>query len=190
MRSASLIASFRSSIARPTDAPVYASTETSRPPSQNSGSGWIRCSFPVGLFHPLQHAGLSRRTPGRVSKTAPLFNSGGFENTGGWGIRRRHGRICARTGLRVRLGVKASASQGNWRPTRRPHGAVSGAGWTSGAGGGGGGARAQETPSKFATPWFRPLPSPLHVAENTPHKLPHRGHIGLAFPLLVIHEWS
>src|ERR1700682_3902795 len=77
MRSASLIASFRSSIARPTDAPVYASTETSRPPSQNSGSGWIRCSFPVGLFHPLQHAGLSRRTPGRMSKTAPLVNSPG-----------------------------------------------------------------------------------------------------------------
>jgi hypothetical protein len=29
----------------------------------NSRPGWIRCSFPVGLFHPLQHAGLSRRSP-------------------------------------------------------------------------------------------------------------------------------
>ena len=35
---------------------------TSRSPPQDSGSGWIRYSFPVGLFHSLQHAGLSRRT--------------------------------------------------------------------------------------------------------------------------------
>src|ERR1035438_5272307 len=30
--------------------------------TQDSRSGWSRCSFPVRLFHPLQHAGLSRRT--------------------------------------------------------------------------------------------------------------------------------
>src|SRR5438034_10712680 len=54
---------FRSSITRPTDALVYASTATSRSQPQVSGSGWIRYSFPVGLFHPLQHAGLTRRTP-------------------------------------------------------------------------------------------------------------------------------
>jgi hypothetical protein len=87
MRSASLIASFRSSIARPTDAPVYASTGTSRPPSQNSGSGWIRCSFPVGLFHPLQHAGLSRRTPGGRRKpphylTAVVLKTPGVGESG------------------------------------------------------------------------------------------------------------
>ena len=34
---------FRSSIARPTDALVYASIATSRPHSQDSGSGWSRC---------------------------------------------------------------------------------------------------------------------------------------------------
>ena len=46
----------------PVAAPVYASDRTSRCAPQNSGSGWIRCSFPVGLFHSLLHAGLSRRT--------------------------------------------------------------------------------------------------------------------------------
>ena len=40
--SASLIDPFRSSIARPTDALVYASKETSRSPPQDSGSGWSR----------------------------------------------------------------------------------------------------------------------------------------------------
>ena len=55
---------FRSSIARPTDTSVYASSETPRCRLQDSRTGWIRCSpFPVGLFHPLQHAGLSRRSP-------------------------------------------------------------------------------------------------------------------------------
>jgi transposase-like protein len=43
---------------------VCASSATSRHHLQDSRPGWIRCSFPVGLFHPLQHAGLSRRTPG------------------------------------------------------------------------------------------------------------------------------
>ena len=55
---------FRSSIARPTDTSVYASSGISRRRMQDSRPGWIRCSFPVGLFHPLQHAGLSRRSPG------------------------------------------------------------------------------------------------------------------------------
>src|SRR5215472_4916711 len=54
---------FRSSIARPTDTSVYASRGASRRRLQDSRPGWIRCSFPVGLFHPLQHAGLSRRSP-------------------------------------------------------------------------------------------------------------------------------
>ena len=40
--SASLINSFRSSIARPTDTLVYASAETSRSPPQDSGPGWSR----------------------------------------------------------------------------------------------------------------------------------------------------
>src|ERR1700730_12254518 len=66
---------FRSSIARPTDAPVYASTATSRRQPQDSGSGWSRFSFPVGLFHPLQHAGLTRRTPGCDSKCICSLNS-------------------------------------------------------------------------------------------------------------------
>jgi hypothetical protein len=59
---------FRSSIARPTDTSVYASSGISRRRLQDSRPGWIRCSFPVGLFHPLQNAGLSRRSPvGRPS---------------------------------------------------------------------------------------------------------------------------
>src|SRR5665647_3188719 len=41
---------------------VYASDRTSRCAPQDSGSGWIRCSFPVGLFHSRLHAGLSRRS--------------------------------------------------------------------------------------------------------------------------------
>src|ERR1035437_9061854 len=53
---------FRSSIARPTDTPIYASTSTSRCSLQDSGPRWIRFSFLVGLFHSQQHAGLSRRT--------------------------------------------------------------------------------------------------------------------------------
>jgi hypothetical protein len=44
MESASCSATFRSSIAPPTDSPVYASTSTSRCPPQDSGPGWIRCS--------------------------------------------------------------------------------------------------------------------------------------------------
>src|ERR1035438_3677363 len=43
-------------------ASVYASPTGSRRSTQDSRSGWSRCSFPVGLLHPLQHAGLSRRT--------------------------------------------------------------------------------------------------------------------------------
>ena len=47
---------------QPIDASVYASPAASRRPTQDSRSGWSRFSFPVGLFHPLQHAGLSRRS--------------------------------------------------------------------------------------------------------------------------------
>src|SRR5204863_7633605 len=48
--------------ALPVAAPFYASDRTSRCAPQDSGAGWIRCSFPVGLFHSLLHAGLSRRS--------------------------------------------------------------------------------------------------------------------------------
>src|ERR1700685_2829218 len=54
---------FRSSIARPTNALAYASTETSRLNRKTQGQDGVACSFLVRLFHPLQHAGLSRRTP-------------------------------------------------------------------------------------------------------------------------------
>ena len=53
---------FRSSITRPTYAPVYASMAASRHATQDSGSGWIATSFPVRLFHSLLHAGFDRRT--------------------------------------------------------------------------------------------------------------------------------
>ena len=56
------VLSFRSSITQPTDGSIYASPAASRRPVQDSRSGWSRFSFPVGLFHPLQRAGLSRRT--------------------------------------------------------------------------------------------------------------------------------
>jgi hypothetical protein len=46
----------------PVNTPVYASPMDSRPPVQDSGPGWSRFPFPVGLFHPLQYAGLSRRS--------------------------------------------------------------------------------------------------------------------------------
>src|ERR1019366_2114882 len=53
---------------------VYASDRTSRCAPQDSGSGWIRCSFPVGLFHSRLHAGLSRRT---ACPTLTLTPAGG-----------------------------------------------------------------------------------------------------------------
>src|SRR5208283_4062442 len=55
----------------PTGASVYASPAASRRPVQDSRSGWNRFSFPVGLFHPLQYAGLSRRSlsPGSSTST-------------------------------------------------------------------------------------------------------------------------
>ena len=46
------VLSFRSSIAQPTGASVYASPAASRRHAQDSRSGWSRFSFPVGLFHP------------------------------------------------------------------------------------------------------------------------------------------
>ena len=62
---------FRSSITQPINASVYASPAASRRPTQDSRSGWSRCSFPVRLFHPLQHAGLSRRTADPASQSLP-----------------------------------------------------------------------------------------------------------------------
>src|SRR6266851_6249549 len=53
---------FRSSIAPPTDASVYASTDTSRCRPQDSRPGWIRYSpFLYGSCIPYEHAGLYRR---------------------------------------------------------------------------------------------------------------------------------
>ncbi len=46
----------------PTATSVYASPAASRPPAQDSRPGWNRFSFPVGLLHPLQYAGLPRRS--------------------------------------------------------------------------------------------------------------------------------
>ena len=54
---------FRSSIARPADASVYASNGASRRRPQDSRSRWFATPFLVGLFHSQQHAGLSRRSP-------------------------------------------------------------------------------------------------------------------------------
>src|ERR1017187_4282732 len=53
----------------------------SRQPAQDSRSGWSRFSFPVGLFHPLQHAGLSRRTLSPVY--APVYAEFGVQS---WGL--------------------------------------------------------------------------------------------------------
>jgi hypothetical protein len=74
--SASCSATFRSSIAPPTDTPVYASTSTSRCPPQDSGPGWIRfllscrtLSFPTTCrFIPaLAALSANRRTASRAS---------------------------------------------------------------------------------------------------------------------------
>src|ERR1017187_3233989 len=65
----------------PVAVPVYASDRTSRCAPQDPGSGWIRCSFPVGLFHSLLHAGLSRRTFCPTRHQIPPF--GNFSRRGG-----------------------------------------------------------------------------------------------------------
>src|ERR1039457_3367108 len=67
----------------PVAAPVYASDRTSRCVPQDSGSGWIRCSFPVGLFHSLLHAGLSRRTACPTSSLERHSPAGGRRPLGG-----------------------------------------------------------------------------------------------------------
>ena len=41
---------------------------------KTQGQDGVAFSFPVGLFHPLQHAGVSRRTPGMNSNHASRFN--------------------------------------------------------------------------------------------------------------------
>jgi hypothetical protein len=41
-------------------------------PSKTRGQDGFATSFPVGLLHPLQHAGLSRRTPNRPSSDRGL----------------------------------------------------------------------------------------------------------------------
>ena len=48
---------------RPADTSVYTSAHTSRCNRKTRGQDGFATSFPVGLFHPLQHAGLSRRFP-------------------------------------------------------------------------------------------------------------------------------
>src|SRR6266568_4509381 len=55
---------FRSSIARPTGTSGLRFTRyLTVPPARLEARMESLFSFPVGLFHPLQHAGLSRRTP-------------------------------------------------------------------------------------------------------------------------------
>src|SRR5437660_9404554 len=55
---------FRSSLARPTGTPGLRFTRhLTVPPARLAATMESLFSFPVGLFHPLQHAGLSRRTP-------------------------------------------------------------------------------------------------------------------------------
>src|SRR5215472_438648 len=44
-----------------------ASSATSRLPSHGSGPGWFATPFPVWIFHPLLHAGLSRRDPSQFA---------------------------------------------------------------------------------------------------------------------------
>jgi len=62
----SLISRLNTSPAR---TPVNASPAPSQAPTHDSGPGWVATSFPVWLFHPLLHAGLSRRTPAPGSPT-------------------------------------------------------------------------------------------------------------------------
>src|SRR5207245_685439 len=62
---------FRSSIAPPTGTSGLRFTRhLTVPPARLEARMESLFSFPVGLFHPLQHAGLSRRTPsGRQSRS-------------------------------------------------------------------------------------------------------------------------
>ena len=54
---------FRSSITPPTNASGLRFTaHLTMPPCKTRGQDGFATSFPVGLFHPLQHAGLSRRS--------------------------------------------------------------------------------------------------------------------------------
>jgi hypothetical protein len=67
--------SFRSSMARP---PVPLSTlqlSPSRATVQDSRPEWSRFSFSVGLSHPLQCAGLARRSPSPISLSPVLTRS-------------------------------------------------------------------------------------------------------------------
>ena len=43
---------------------------------------------------------------------------------------------------------------------------------------------------RFRADWFPPSEKAPYLAENTPKKLPHSVPFSLAFPLLLIHEWS
>ena len=65
---------FEAQSARPTDASVYASNDTSRCRPQDSRSGWIRYFLSCRDLHPLQHAGLSRRSPDSPSLGVKLHN--------------------------------------------------------------------------------------------------------------------
>ena len=73
--------------------PLSTLQETSRDvPSKTRGQDGFATSFPVGLLHPLQHAGLARRSPGcrssdlnhdlvgdfRFAKVTPLLPSRGL----------------------------------------------------------------------------------------------------------------
>src|SRR5438094_150105 len=65
---------FRSSIARPTGTSGLRFTRhLTVPPARLEARMESLFSFPVGLFHPLQHAGLSRRTPSGRQTSQNLF---------------------------------------------------------------------------------------------------------------------
>src|SRR5205807_4587273 len=60
--------------------PLSTLQETPRDvPSKTRGQDGFATSFPVGLLHPLQHAGLSRRTPGCPSSASVVV--GQFDKT-------------------------------------------------------------------------------------------------------------
>jgi hypothetical protein len=63
---------------QPTVASIYASRAASRRMAQDSRPGWSRFSFPVGLSHPLQHAGLSRRSLSPFLPALKTFATGGY----------------------------------------------------------------------------------------------------------------
>ena len=69
---------FRSSIARPTNASVYASNDTSRGHPQDSRSGWIRYFLSCRDLHPYNMSVYpgARRVRGNTTSTARIIHEG------------------------------------------------------------------------------------------------------------------